>query len=123
MPNRYIEDLVRFYDNSELTDAERFVISAYKVCNGMGLETFVIFNNFHPGIAGSVYNELKKAGVREMFYASEWSNYMESLMDFQKAGARIEGMVEIANPRYKEEIEKFGESTEKEFIPAIKWVL
>lgn len=123
MLNRYIEDLARFYDNSELTDAERFVISTYRASKNMGLGVFAVFQNFRSDLVGDIYYELKRAGVKEIYYASDWSNYMESLMDFQKAGARIEGMAEIQNPRYKEEIEKFGESTEKEFFPAIKWVL
>lgn len=123
MFNRYIEDLARFYDNSELTDAEKFMISAYRVCKDMELDLFVVFENFRRDIVTDIYHELKRAGVKEIYFASNWSNYMESLMEFQKAGARIDGMVEIENPKQKEEIEKYGESMEKEFIPAIKWIL
>lgn len=121
MFNEYIEKLNTENEWTDLSRGQKDLVSAYLVSTRNGYECMAVFESFNADEAGDFYSELKAAGINELFYGSETSNYLDAFLAFQKAGAKMVGMVELENPKYKRDIERWGNSWEKPVIPAIKW--
>lgn len=121
MFNEYIEKLEKEIGWDKASAGQRKLVSAYLVSVRNGYEDLVVFESFNFKEAGDFYSELKAAGITELFYGSETSNYLDDFLAFQKAGAKMVGMVELENPKYKRDIERWGHSWEKPVISAIKW--
>ena len=123
MYSEYVERIKNEIGWEDSTPGQRNLASSYIVSVRNGWEDLVVFESFTVDEADDFYKEMRAAGFTRMFYASNFSNYLDSLLALQKAGAKMAGMVELDNPKYWMDIKKWGYSLENKTIPAIKWFI
>lgn len=110
MNRQYFENLYnRLQDGEDMSRTEREVLFAYDNMQEYEYD-WIGFNE----ASGLNYKELVclmiAAEVNEIYITGEWSNQFANWFEMQKAGLEMVGIVEIDNPRYVYDINKYGKS-------------
>ncbi len=121
MFNEYIEKLNKKIEWKNLNKGQKALVSAYMRSKDDGYDCMVVMDSFSLEAANDFFKDLKAAGITEIYYLSESSNYLGSFVAFQNAGAKIVGMVEIENGKYKMDMNRWGFSDWNQYLPAMKW--
>ena len=62
--------------------------------------------------------ELRNAEIKDLYINSSFSNQMDVWMALDASGLKLCGICMVENPRYAEEVERFGTSYCEEELPA-----
>lgn len=107
------------------TKAERLVGGAFLRSKEKGFDV-VVFDGHLYEIADNFpefVEVMKTAQLTEIYYTSDWSNWMGDALRVDEAGLTLREIVRLDNPLYKKEMDRWGESWERKTIPALRFCL
>ncbi len=124
MENEFIEKLTEaVFDGSETRKGALTLVNMYGWSKKSGHEVLT------SGWSGSIQAQdasdfvdlLKKSGIREFFFISDFSNQLDRWLALDAAGLKLKGICELENPEYALDVKRWGSSDREEKIPALRF--
>lgn len=126
MKNEYLEKVFETEESWQAaTKAERLLGGAFLRSKEKGFNV-VVFDGHLYEIADNFpdfVNVMKVAQLTEIYYTSDWSNWLGDALRVDEAGLKLREIVRLENPEYKKNMERYGESMERKTIPALRFSL
>lgn len=126
MQNEYLEKIFETEQSwRAATKSERLVGGAFIRSKDLGFNV-VTFDGHLYEIADNFpefVEVMKAAQLTEIYYTSDWSNWMGDALRVDESGLKLRGVVRLENPVHKKCMERYGESWDPETIPALRFCL
>lgn len=124
MKSEYME---RIYETEETwaaaTKMERLVAGAFIRAKNKGFDVFAYDEslNLLTRSLPEFTAIMRAAGLSELYYTANGSNWMMDALELDEAGWKLLGIVRLENAEYKKELDRWGSSDRSETIPALRF--
>jgi len=122
LENAYIEKILNdIQDMKEVSDGARELACAYAYSKSNGFDILVMAYTLWPKNAEMFAENLQRSGIRDLYLTHEGSNMFQTYMTLSECGLKLKGVVRIENAVYRHDMVRYGESSEKTHILALKF--
>lgn len=122
MNTEYIECLWAKRRNHEvLTDAECIVLDACNHTEYFGNRSITYGKAFNKLIVPELVSVLHKAGINEFCITRQLCDMLTVYAVMEEYGLKLRGMVYLKNGEYSKDIKQWGESWQKQTVPALRF--
>lgn len=121
MKNEYIENLIEsIKEGQKVENGAHCIAGAYDRSKRAGMDVLTWNEVMWEQDVESVVETLRAAGINELYITNQASNMLDVYLMLDELGLKLRGIVRLENPRYKQDMERWGSSFEAETIPAMK---
>ena len=122
MNNTYMENLARDIESGKLeSSAVCTIVRCYKIAKYYEADIITCDEVLWESDAATIVAVLRKAGINELYITAQASDMFGVYLLLDNAGLKLRGVVQIENPKYKKDMDKWGSSFEKRYIPALRF--
>ena len=121
MRNEYLENLLERMENEKgFTTGEYDLARAYKHSVRDGFEVLTFDEILWEKDVEDFVTALWESNMNELYVTNQASNMLGVYLMLDKLGLKVRGIVELENPAYKRDMERWGQSYHAQYIPALK---
>lgn len=121
MKNEYLDNLIEnIKAGKNVPHGAAEIARTYYSSNKRGFSCITWDDVMWEDDVENIVETLRAAGVNELYITNQASNMLDVYLMLDELGLKLRGVVRLANPQYKEDMERWGASFNSENIPAMK---
>lgn len=121
MKNEYLDNLIEnITDGQKVPHGAAEIAWSYYNSNLRGLDAITWNDVMWEQDVESIVETLRAAGINELYITTQASNMLDVYLMLDELGLKLRGVVRLDNPKYKQDMERWGDSFEAATIPAMK---